>query len=262
MKKNVLEMSHSLNRKLSKLELQLATALQSQKLEDLCSVISRLEEIVTCKECRKYYCQCRGSSTLETQLARLQTGACHCIELIEKMTVRTALAQDSVDRYLVNVSQSAVREAARLRLTHRSHVLFIGSGARPTSCHAISAAFGCKVVGIDTDLESVELAQAFSKSLAQSPRLSFQLGDGKDFDPRGFSHIVVASLVKDKHGVLSHLSKTTRGMIPVALRFGEGLHQIINFPLPRIAPQPWKRMEVEFNPGGLYQTVILSGAQT
>lgn len=250
----------SLVAKLSSLEALLSRANESKSLQDLAHLLKRLEEIVTCSHCHQAYLERRSETGFQDQIVRVQTEVYRSFGLIEKELGRRQPERGSLTRYLSAVSRAALKEAEFLKLDHRSKLLFIGCGARPVSSHALCASFGCQVVGVDLDPECVEGARRYARCLAQSSRLSFILGDGAEIDLTGFSHVIVASLVENKAGVLRNLASGAPPEVRVALRFGEGLHRLMNYPLPEAPIANWRSFSLDPNPRGLYQTLYLSGS--
>lgn len=256
------EVPHSLVQKLSNLEALLNRANRSACLGDLSRLLRRLESVVTCSQCHEAYSQAWENPDLQQQIDRVQTEACRSFGLIEKELSRRESDRHDVARYLAAVSHSALKEARACAVDHRSRVLFIGCGARPVSCHALATRFGCQVVGIDIDPECVEAATLYARRLAQSPRLHFELRDGAESEVKGFTHIIVASLVENKHRVLNHLAATLQPDVRVAARYGDGLHRLMNYPLPATPFGAWRSLSIDFNPRGLYQTLYLSRGES
>ena len=252
--------SHSLLNKLTVLESLLKRANDGGRIDDLNLLLQQLEEIVTCGHCHEYFQQTEQGE-LQAQIERVQGEACRSFTLLEKNLNDHNPGATSVDRYLNQVSKAALQEAKFLGLNHRSRLLFIGCGSRPTSCHALSVYFGCQVVGIDNDPECIESARDFRETLAQSSRLSFEQADGDTVCSQGFSHVIIASLVKQKADVLSNLALQGDPGLRVAARFGKGLQLLMNFPLPAISKEVWSDVEFDSRHREIYQTAYLSRAQ-
>ena len=258
MSASAIQMSHSLQKKLVVLEKLLQKAIEVRSLPELGNFLTQTEKIVTCESCHQAYRGHPNRSTLDDQIDRILSQACQGFHLIEREAAAELCDYAPEGRYIKNVSLSALKEAKTLELNHRSKVLFIGCGARPVSCHALATQFGCDVVGIDNDPECIEMALEYAHGLAQSSRLSFLLQDGCQADLEKVTHVIIASLVEDKANIIEHLGENSDSSTKVCVRFGEGLHRLINYPLPEFSFQPWASSKVDLDPYGLYQSLYIT----
>ena len=248
---------HSLASKLESLENLLRAANNSASLTQVNELLRQLEAIVGCEDCHESYDSYDKDNEIEKRIDRVQEQACRSFGLLEKDLGQRKPQAESVARYLSTVSHTARREAQTLGLDHRSKLLFIGCGARPISCHALSTHFGCQVVGVDVDPECIEQAREYAKIVAQESRLSFLQANGREVDATGYSHVFVASLVENKEQVLKNLLAQSDEKVRVAVRFGEGLQRLMNYPLSPLATLDWKLFAHHCDPQALYQTVFL-----
>ena len=101
-------------------------------------------------------------------------------------------------------------------------------------------------------------ANRYAKGLVQSSRLSFLASDGCQAELDGFTHVIVASLVEQKADILAHLEEHAPKSIHVGVRFGKGLHRLINFPLPNVSYSGWDSKKMDLDLQALYHSLYLS----
>jgi hypothetical protein len=137
------------------------------------------------------------------------------------------------------------------------NVVLIGAGALPMSALLIACELGAEVLCIDCDPEAVSLARRLvahsnlpikiyvrEESVCDSPL------------PETVTHIIIASLVRDKAGVLAQLRSSAPRQAKVLVRYGQGISTLINYPLPVISERDWHITKCE-QEDGVFDTLLL-----
>lgn len=251
-------LKHSLEHKLRLLEADFAGDIDVLGLDLLEKRLQSLREIVGCPHCHKAY-STNWNDTGEKLLRSLQGRAAASFGILEKAAAEK-LTSDyrSINRYLKEVSRTAIRHAEVADISSNSRVLFVGCGALPLSCHVLARHFGCEVVGLDGDSEALERARAITLTGEGRRRLTFVEGRGEEFPAKGFSHVVIAALVPHKEEILTHLFQSADHGCKVVCRFGNGLQRLLNYPLSTGPREEWQRLWLLGDLASLYQTLVLA----
>jgi 2-polyprenyl-3-methyl-5-hydroxy-6-metoxy-1,4-benzoquinol methylase len=248
---------HSLERKLRVLHGDFATSCDQTEIDRIEKRLQQLRDIVGCPHCHRTY-STDWNDERETLLRALQSRAALNFGFLEKSAAEKLSGDyQSINRYLKEVSHTAIRHAEVADVSHRSRVLFIGCGALPLSCHVLARHFGCEVVGLDADSDAVERAKEITRA-GYGKRLTLLQGRGEEFPANGFSHVIVAALVPHKEEILSHLHRFIDPGSKVVCRFGNGLQRLINYPLSTGPREEWQRLWLLGDLASLYQTLILA----
>ncbi len=249
--------SHDLEKKLSKLKTAFEQETSENDFAALEERISDLREIVNCPRCHQSYTRA-WSDSRENLLRDVQSLAAKSFGLIEKAaSYRLSKDHRCINDYLKEVSRTTIRHGEVASFDHRSRVLFIGCGAMPLSCHILVRHFGCRVVGIDADLDAIEQSKELTKNSYQD-RLSLEYGLGEQYPAKGFSHVMVASLVPEKEAILTHLHRSVDPGSKIVCRFGNGLQRLLNYPLKTGPRKEWERLWMLGDLASLYQTLVFS----
>jgi hypothetical protein len=127
--------------------------------------------------------------------------------------------------------QNAYKRVADLDDNLKSkNLLMIGMGPLPaTLFYAIENGLAENCVGIDSDIEAVELANKLAKKL-NIKNISFKHIDGREFNYSEFDSVFIANLVKGKAEILKKLENELPSNALVVLRepwgLGESLAEV------------------------------------
>lgn len=100
---------------------------------------------------------------------------------------------------------------------------------------------GASVIGIDIDPTAVDLGQRIVKVLAPNEDIEIteqtvdQLVDIKEV-----THIIFSSTIPIKYDILEQLYDLTNENVVVAMRFGDGIKSLFNYPSEKTSVDKWQ----------------------
>lgn len=178
-------------------------------------------------------------------------------EMEKFQSLRSCNHQLNASEYIQTLSQSVKQELEELNINNNSKVLFIGSGAFPISALTIASEKNAEVHCIDIDEQAVEMGRRVSELTGLQMHVTFE---NKKLNNLPFAkkatHVVIASLVKNKREVLNELKESLQPHTQVVLRYGNGLKSIFNYPLEMDLSDDWEFQRVN-ETEGIYDTMIL-----
>ncbi|MCU6711754.1 SAM-dependent methyltransferase [Paenibacillus sp. J5C_2022] len=223
---------------------RLAEQGSASHIEELEAVISDYSGFVTNQSNKEAWngFEELDSDSFQTILHALRTDSARCVAIMEKNRAIKLLDEaDAKSSYFQNIEACILQEFRHFNVTAESNVLLVGSGAFPMTPLHIARQTGASVVGIDIDDEAVSLGRQVVARLG--PELSIRLEratieelDGMDT----ITHVVFSSTVKEKYRILDRLYDLTRGEVAVAMRFGDRLKSIFNYPSEDVDKRKWK----------------------
>ncbi|WP_144701783.1 nicotianamine synthase family protein [Fictibacillus phosphorivorans] len=179
-------------------------------------------------------------------------------EMEKYQSVRTCNHQLNASEYITTLSQTVKHELDELHINENSKVLFIGSGAFPISALTIASEKNAEVHCIDIDEEAVEMGRKVSliTGLQDNVRFSNSVRNDLHF-AHNTTHVLIASLVRNKREVLNELKDILQPHTKVILRYGNGLKSIFNYPLEMNLTKDWELQSVK-RTDGIYDTMVLA----
>lgn len=191
-------------------------------------------------------------------VSELRTRSARCAAVMEKYRALDLLAgRTEPSGYFTNVEACIDEEFGALAPTSTSTVLLVGSGSFPMTLLNIAERTGAATAGVDVDVESVELARRVVELLGPG------LGITLDHVPaeaapvtRGATHIVFSSTVAAKYDLLHRMHPVTRDDVVVAMRFGDGLKSLFNYPMQDVDPQRWRLVETICRPDQVFDVAV------
>ncbi|KZE75893.1 hypothetical protein AV654_25905 [Paenibacillus elgii] len=205
------------------------------KLDELCQFIAREENEARWSEWEHH-------DEIREYAEKLRESSVRALCDMEKYQSECLLNRRAdISEYIGLLSRSVANELEPLHIGPSSKVLFIGAGALPVSALTIAKCIGAEVMGLDIDPHAVHLAKHAAKAsgLASKVRFSNQSSRELRFTKEA-THIIVASLVKNKQEVLTELQETIHNRAKVIVRYGNGLKSIFNYPFDTGAAEGWK----------------------
>nr|WP_246625284.1 nicotianamine synthase family protein [Fictibacillus nanhaiensis] len=177
---------------------------------------------------------------------------------MEKFQSKRSCNHDlNVSKYITTLSKSVKQELEDLSITSQSKVLFIGSGAFPVSALTIASEKNAEVCCLDIDKEAVEMGMKIAELTGLDSRVTFSNKCLKDVPfVKKATHVIVASLVKNKLEVLQDLECCIQTRTKVIVRYGNGLKSIFNYPMEMDLYKDWSIIKSD-STEGIYDTVIL-----
>ncbi|MCA0987359.1 nicotianamine synthase family protein [Guptibacillus algicola] len=223
-----------------------------KKLDDLCSFIKSEENSWK-------WDQWGALQEIQELSERLRETSVSALCDVEKyQSVRAEQYGISSSQYITSLARSVKEEYRYLGIHKASTVLFIGSGAFPTTALTIAKETGARVICLDIDREAIDLSIQVARASGLEKQLSFLHGEIQNYKEfENITHVLVASLVKNKLEVIDALQDKVTEETKVIVRFGNGLKSIFNYPIGETITG-WEQTYME--PGNndtIYETLVL-----
>lgn len=221
------------------------------KLDDLCGFIKSEENDGRWKEWGSLH----EIQELSEKLRETSVSALCDMEKYQSVRV----GQQSLGNYLSALSESVREEYRRLHVHEHSKVLFIGSGALPTSALTMAQDTGADVICLDFDQEAITLSKKVACITGLESRLTFLHGEIHQYpDLNDVTHVFVASLVRNKMEVIEDLRNKVKEGAKVVVRFGNGLKSVFNYPLEERYMEGWSQTRHQaLHTDSIYDTLLL-----
>lgn len=191
-------------------------------------------------------------------LTELQHISSRCVSIMEKYRALQLLnGQVEITDYFKNIESCIEEEFGNFQITSDSKVLLIGSGAFPMTPLLIAKKTGAEVVGIDIDDEAIELGQKVLSILGEGLNVRVQ---NSQLDQLGFikdvTHIIFSSTVKEKYDILDQLHDLTRDEVTIAMRYGNDLKSLFNYPLRKVNLAKWALVDHVLRPNQVFDIAL------
>lgn len=191
-------------------------------------------------------------------IANLRTYSARCVAIMEKYRALKLLSghAERTD-YFENIEACIEEEFGGFRLTAESKVLMIGSGSFPMTPLFIAKRTGATVVGIDIDDEAIELGRRVVEKLGgELPITLVQEFVENLTSTKEATHIIFSSTVENKYQLLDQLHDLTNDRVVVAMRFGDQLKSLFNYPKQDVDERKWKLTEVIMRPEQVFDVAL------
>ncbi|KWR70505.1 rRNA methyltransferase [Arthrobacter sp. W1] len=197
-------------------------------------------------------------------VAALRTESARCVAVIEKYrALRLLEGRTAADGYFANIESCIAEEFGAVAPDAGSKVLLVGTGSFPMTLLNLASLTGASAVGIDIDPEALDLGRRVVEQLGEG--LDIRLL-GEEIDQLGFlhdvTHIVFSSTVSLKYELLHQLHACTRDDVVVAMRFGDGLKSLFNYPMQPVDPRQWQLTGTISQPGQVFDIALYTKAHT
>ncbi|MCP1308892.1 nicotianamine synthase family protein [Paenibacillus tyrfis] len=189
---------------------------------------------------------------------RLREASARALCDMEKyQSTRTLERQTDMGRYLSVLSDTVHDELRRFRIGRTSKVLFVGAGAFPLTALTVAKETGADVLCLDIDTEALDLGSRMAEASGLHDKVQFSGHGLKELAfVKEATHVMIASLVKNKLEVLEDLRQAVHQDTSIILRYGNGLKSIFNYPLESDLSQEWELSPV-VQSRGIYDTLMI-----
>lgn len=192
----------------------------------------------------------------------LRDRSARCAGVVEKYrALRLLDDQDHLSGYFDNVEGCIDEEFGALAPTAGSSVLLVGSGSFPMTLVNAARRTGASVAGIDIDPEAVDLGRRVVARLAATAPAPLEVVlealplEDMPFT-EGATHVVFSSTVAVKYDLLHALHPLTRDDVVVAMRFGDGLKSLFNYPMRDVDPDRWRLVDTIRRPDQVFDIAL------
>jgi histidine 2-aminobutanoyltransferase len=202
--------------------------------------------------------QQEGSPGTAELVSDLRAQSARCAAVIEKYrALRLLDGTEGASGYFANVESSIAEEFGALAPTPRSSVLLVGAGSFPMTLLNIAERTGAPVAGVDIDSEAIALGRRVVRRLADSSDITLECRAVEDLPfTRRATHVVFSSTVAVKYDLLHRMHPLTRDDVVVAMRFGDGLKSLFNYPMQPVDPQRWRLVETIRRPDQVFDIAV------
>ncbi|RUT35798.1 class I SAM-dependent methyltransferase [Paenibacillus zeisoli] len=206
----------------------------------------------------------QASSEYTNLLDELRIKSALCVTLMEKYRGRRLLSgQTDSTEYFRNIESSIREELGGFRVQSDSKVLLVGSGSFPMTPLYIAKQTGAEVIGIDIDDEAIDLGRKVINKLGKGLKIKLENKFIEQLeDIRGVSHIIFSSTVAMKYDLLNQLHPLTNEQVVVAMRYGNQLKSIFNYPKQETDPRKWELTDTIIHPKHVFDVAIYKKALT
>lgn len=186
-----------------------------------------------------------GSAGVADLVADLRAESARCAAVMEKYRALELLegCAGSVG-YFANVESCIEQEFGAVQPTSVSKVLLVGSGSYPMTLLNVAQRTGASAVGVDVDAEAVDLGRRVVQLLGSGLDITLENVPAEDLPfTRRATHVIFSSTVEAKYDLLHRLHPWTRDDVVVAMRFGNGLKSLFNYPMQEVDRERWRLVE-------------------
>ncbi|WNV87591.1 class I SAM-dependent methyltransferase [Umezawaea sp. Da 62-37] len=191
-------------------------------------------------------------------VAELRAQSARCAAIMEKYRALNLLGGGTGSAgYFDNVESGIEVEFGTFRLTSSSRVLLVGSGSFPMTPLYIAERTGACVVGVDIDEEAVELGRQVVKKLGSGLDIRLERVPVDDLAfTREASHVIFSSTVAVKYELLHRIHSSTRDDVVVAMRHGDHLKSLFNYPMEEVDDRKWKLADRVLRPEHIFDVAL------
>lgn len=199
-----------------------------------------------------------GSPGTAELVGGLRAQSARCAAVIEKYrALRLLDGTEGAAGYFANVESSIAEEFGALAPTPHSSVLLVGSGSFPMTLLHIAERTGAAVAGVDIDREAITLGRRVVRRLADSSDITLECLAVEDLPfTRRATHVVFSSTVEAKYDLLHRMYPLTRADVVVAMRFGDGLKSLFNYPMQPVDPKRWRLVKTIYRPDQVFDIAV------
>ncbi|MFH5185383.1 SAM-dependent methyltransferase [Paenibacillus sp. TAB 01] len=197
------------------------------------------------------------------QLAEeLRKSSALCVSIMEKYRA-LRLLNEEMDRseYFRNIETCIEQEFGSFQVTADSKVILVGSGSFPMTPLYIAKQTGAEVIGIDIDMEAIELGKKVIESLGNGLNIRLEGIPAEQLEAvKGATHIIFSSTVSVKYDLLDRLHPLTNRHVVVAMRYGNHLKSLFNYPMEQVDETKWRLVETVLRPDQVFDIALYQKA--
>lgn len=198
------------------------------------------------------------SSDFNQLLSDLRKKSALCVAIMEKYRALKLLnGNDEMSDYFKNIESCIEKEFGSFQVNSESKVLLIGSGSFPMTPLLIAKQTGAEVVGIDIDDEAIKLGLNVVERLSSGSNIRLEKSLVEDLDfTKEATHIIFSSTVEIKYEILDQLHTLSNENVVVAMRYGDRLKSLFNYPMKKVNEQKWKMVENILRPDHVFDITL------
>ncbi|QUL58251.1 SAM-dependent methyltransferase [Paenibacillus tritici] len=178
--------------------------------------------------------------------AELREVSAKCVSIMEKYRALHFLnGSEERTEYFANIESGIEREFGSFEVGSDSRVVMVGAGAFPMTPMLISRRTNAEVLGIDIDEEAVILSNKVLSKLGHHLPVRLLTGSVIQYEPelKQATHIIFSSTVAEKYNLLDLMYPLTGQQVVVAMRYGDRIKSLFNYPMKAVDETKWKLAE-------------------
>ncbi|WP_341302278.1 nicotianamine synthase family protein [Lysinibacillus sp. FSL H8-0500] len=193
----------------------------------------------------------------------LRQKSAYSVTIMEKIRAfRLLQHNEELTNYFQNIESCIQREFSHFAVTGSSKVLLVGSGSFPMTPLLIAKQTGAQVIGIDIDEEAVQLGRQVVGKVGDELNIQIDHCSVEELSViHNITHIIFSSTVSCKYDILAQLYDLTNDDVVIAMRYGNGLKSLFNYPMEKVDPTKWHLVEQIFNPQQIFDIALYKKAE-
>lgn len=192
----------------------------------------------------------------------LRKTSARCVSIMEKYRALKLLNGNAArTEYFQNIESCIETEFGSFQVSSGSKVLMVGSGSFPMTPLLIARRTDAEVIGIDIDEEAIGLGRRVTEMLGSGLRIRLehtlieQLEEARDL-----THIIFSSTIAQKYDLLDRLHPLTNERVVVAMRYGDRLKSLFNYPMQQADERKWKLVDTLLRPDHVFDIALYQKA--
>ncbi|CAM4459902.1 methyltransferase domain-containing protein [Paenibacillus tarimensis] len=237
------------------------TTQHSLELEQL---IDQYSSYITSESNRDIWGQLeqQGSEAFDSLVEELRQQSARCVAIMEKYRALKLLGgQVELGDYFQNIEACIEHEFGSFQVTPDSNVLLVGSGSFPMTPLLIAKRTGAEVIGIDIDEEAIDLGRQVVDRLGSELNIRLERMYIEQLECiQDVTHIIFSSTVSIKYELLDQLHSLTNERVVVAMRYGDQLKSLFNYPMREVDGGKWKLVNQILRPDQIFDIALYTKA--
>ncbi|MFF2175840.1 nicotianamine synthase family protein [Lysinibacillus sp. NPDC058147] len=230
---------------------------------ELCGIIDDYSTFIINHDNQKQWNNLDQSIEIVSLVENLRNNSSICVQIMEKYrALLLSHGQEEITNYFLNIENFIEKEFGGFQITNQSKVLLVGSGSFPITLLMIAERTGAEVFGIDIDDEAIQLGKHVVNKIGS--HLSIQI-DNKSVRElaviKQISHIIFSSTVSYKYDILEQLYDLTNKDVLIAMRYGNGLKSLFNYPMQKVDETKWHIVEEIIHPQSVFDVILYRKVQ-
>lgn len=200
------------------------------------------------------------------ELARLaeelRRTSARCVSIMEKYRALKLLNGNAArTEYFQNIESCIETEFGSFQISSGSKVLMVGAGSFPMTPLMIARRTDAEVIGIDIDAEAVRLGRKVAELLGSGLRIRLERASVEQLADAGdLTHIIFSSTIAQKYELLDRLHPLTNGRVVAAVRYGDRLKSLFNYPSQQVDARKWKLVDTILRPDHVFDIALYQKA--
>ncbi|MFJ7406774.1 MULTISPECIES: methyltransferase domain-containing protein [unclassified Lysinibacillus] len=230
---------------------------------ELCELIDNYSSFITNRDNEKHWNYIKQSIEIIALIENLRNNSSVCIQIVEKYRALVlGLENEKITDYFRNIEDCIEKEFGDFQINSQSKVLMVGCGAFPLTLLMVAERTGAEVFGIDIDDEAIHLGRYVVNRLGRHLSIQIEKKTVGDLTVmKQISHIIFSSTVSNKYAILDQLYDLTNKDVLIAMRYGNGLKSLFNYPKQKVDETKWQIVEEIIHPHNVFDVILYQKVQ-